>query len=60
MKPVMDELAELSAQKTAAELNRRGVKSATGGLWYAQTVLRLRRIKYSNTLPTTNARNGTT
>src|SRR5271168_3809471 len=26
MKPVMDELAELSAQKTAAELNRRGVK----------------------------------
>ena len=42
MKPVMDELAELSAQKTAAELNRRGVKSATGGLWYAQTVLRLR------------------
>ena len=29
MKPVMAELAELSAQKAAAELNRRGIKSAT-------------------------------
>jgi DNA invertase Pin-like site-specific DNA recombinase len=42
MKPVMAELVGLSAQKAAAELNRRGIKSATGGLWYAQTVLRLR------------------
>ena len=31
MKPVMEELAALSAHKTAAELNRRGIKSATGG-----------------------------
>jgi hypothetical protein len=38
----MAELVGLSAQKAAAELNRRGIKSATGGLWYAQTVLRLR------------------
>ena len=42
MKPVMEELAALSAHKAAAELNRRGIKSATGGTWYPATVLRLR------------------
>jgi hypothetical protein len=39
---VMEELAALSAHKAAAELNRRGIKSATGGAWYPATVLRLR------------------
>jgi len=43
MRPVMAELAKLSANKAAAELNRRGVKSATGGSWSATTVLRVRR-----------------
>jgi DNA invertase Pin-like site-specific DNA recombinase len=42
MKPVMSELAELSARQAAAELNRRGIKSHTGGTWYAQTVIRVR------------------
>jgi hypothetical protein len=41
-RPVMEELAPLSARKVAAELNRRGLKSATGGQWYPATVLRLR------------------
>jgi hypothetical protein len=36
------ELADLSAQKAAAELNRRKIASATGGKWYAATVIRLR------------------
>ena len=30
MRPVMEELASLSAHKAAGELNRRGIKSATG------------------------------
>jgi hypothetical protein len=38
----MEELAPLSAHKAAGELNRRGIKSATGGVWYPATVLRLR------------------
>jgi DNA invertase Pin-like site-specific DNA recombinase len=42
MRPVMTELAGLSARQTAAELNKRGIKSATGGTWSATTVLRLR------------------
>jgi DNA invertase Pin-like site-specific DNA recombinase len=42
MAPVMAELAELSAQKAAAELNNRKIASATGGKWYAATVVRLR------------------
>jgi DNA invertase Pin-like site-specific DNA recombinase len=42
MRPVMLELADLSAQQAAAELNRRKVASATGGKWYAATVIRLR------------------
>jgi hypothetical protein len=42
MRPVLAELAGLSAHKTAAELNRRKVISATGGKWYAATVIRLR------------------
>jgi DNA invertase Pin-like site-specific DNA recombinase len=42
MRPVMTELADLSAQQAAAELNRRKIASATGGKWYAGTVIRLR------------------
>jgi hypothetical protein len=38
----MQEIAALSAHKAAEELNRRGIKSATGGVWYPATVLRLR------------------
>jgi len=42
MRPVMMELANLSAHQAAAELNRRKIASATGGKWYAATVIRLR------------------
>jgi hypothetical protein len=41
MQDEVRELAALSAHKVAAELNRRGIKSATGD-WYPATVLRLR------------------
>ena len=42
MKPVLTELAHLpSARQIAAELNRRGIKSATGGQWSSKTVGRL-------------------
>lgn len=40
MRPV--KLAGLSAHKAAAELNRRKIASATGGKWYAATVIKLR------------------
>jgi DNA invertase Pin-like site-specific DNA recombinase len=42
MRPVMQELAGLSARQAATELNRRKVPTATGGQWYAATVIRLR------------------
>jgi hypothetical protein len=42
IRPVLAELADLSAHKTAAELNRRKIISATGGKWYPATVIRLR------------------
>ena len=43
MKPILMELAHLaSARQIAAELNRRGIKSATGGQWSSKTVTRLR------------------
>jgi hypothetical protein len=42
MRPVMEELAPLSAHKAAAELKRRSIRSATGGVWYPATVLRRR------------------
>jgi DNA invertase Pin-like site-specific DNA recombinase len=42
LRPVMTELADLSAQQAAKELNKRGIASATGGKWYAMTVIRLR------------------
>ena len=42
MRPVMAQLAGSSAHKAAAELNRRKIASATGGKWYAATVIKLR------------------
>jgi Recombinase len=43
MKPILIELSHLpSARQIAAELNRRGIKSATGGQWSSKTVVRLR------------------
>jgi DNA invertase Pin-like site-specific DNA recombinase len=42
MRPVMQELGNLSARQAAAELNRRKIATATGGQWYAATVIRLR------------------
>jgi DNA invertase Pin-like site-specific DNA recombinase len=42
MRSVMTELADLSSHQAATELNRRGIKSAAGGAWHSQTVLRLR------------------
>jgi Recombinase len=42
MRPMMQELAGLSARQAAAELNRRKIPTATGGHWYAATVIRLR------------------
>jgi len=42
MRPVMQELARLSARAAAAELNRRKIASATGGKWHPVTVIRLR------------------
>jgi hypothetical protein len=44
MRLVTTELANLSAQKAAAELNRRKITSATGGKWYPATVIRLREL----------------
>ena len=36
------ELANISATRAAAELNRRKIATAAGGKWYAATVIRLR------------------
>jgi DNA invertase Pin-like site-specific DNA recombinase len=42
MKPILMELSQLpSARQIAAELNRRGIESATGGQWSSKTVSRL-------------------
>jgi DNA invertase Pin-like site-specific DNA recombinase len=42
MRPILAELAHLpSARQIAAELNRRGIKSATSGQWSSKTVVRL-------------------
>src|SRR4029077_2813615 len=42
MKPILTELAHLpSSRQIAAELNRRGIKSTTGGQWSSKTVGRL-------------------
>ena len=42
LRSILSELAGLSANKAAAELNRRGVPTPQGGQWHALTVIRLR------------------
>jgi DNA invertase Pin-like site-specific DNA recombinase len=41
LKPILLELAELSARQIAAELNRRKVATPTGAPWSAKTVIRV-------------------
>jgi DNA invertase Pin-like site-specific DNA recombinase len=43
LKPLLAELASLSANKAALELNKRGVPTPMGGQWHALTVQRLRK-----------------
>jgi DNA invertase Pin-like site-specific DNA recombinase len=43
LRPVFDELAALSARKTAEELNRRGIAAPAGGRWFAAQVIRVRK-----------------
>lgn len=40
--PIFADLADLSLLALAAELNRRGIATPSGGKWYAQTVKRVR------------------
>ena len=42
IRPLLDELAGLSANRTAQDLNARGVKTARGGRWTARSVLNLK------------------
>src|SRR5262245_545519 len=42
LRPVLDELADLSATACARELNRRDVATPAGGKWHAKSVLRVR------------------
>jgi DNA invertase Pin-like site-specific DNA recombinase len=42
MRPVLAEMASLSATRAAAELNGRKIATAAGGKWYPATVIRLR------------------
>jgi DNA invertase Pin-like site-specific DNA recombinase len=42
LRPVLEELAGLSANQAAAELNRRQVPTPAGGTWFATQVIRLR------------------
>jgi hypothetical protein len=42
LRPILTELAGLSAYKAAAELNQRGVATPQGGQWHALTVVRVR------------------
>jgi DNA invertase Pin-like site-specific DNA recombinase len=42
LRPIMTELAELSARATAAELNRRSIPTPSGGSWAATQVIRVR------------------
>jgi DNA invertase Pin-like site-specific DNA recombinase len=42
LRSVMSELAVLSANQAAAELNRRMIPTASGGQWFATQVIRLR------------------
>jgi len=42
LRPILTELAGMSANKAAVELNKRGVATPKGGHWHALTVMRLR------------------
>jgi DNA invertase Pin-like site-specific DNA recombinase len=42
LRPIFRELADLSANAAAAELNRRRIATPQGGQWHALTVIRLR------------------
>jgi hypothetical protein len=42
LRPVLSELAGLSARACASELNKRAIETPLGGRWHAVTVLRLR------------------
>jgi DNA invertase Pin-like site-specific DNA recombinase len=42
LRPILAELAGMSANKVAAELNLRGVQTPKGGQWHALTVMRIR------------------
>jgi DNA invertase Pin-like site-specific DNA recombinase len=43
LRPVFAELADMSANAMAIELNKRGVPTPKGGTWHAGTVIRVRR-----------------
>jgi hypothetical protein len=43
LRPVLDELAGVSARKIAAVLNERKIATPTGGVWYAATVIRVQK-----------------
>jgi DNA invertase Pin-like site-specific DNA recombinase len=43
LRPVFDELAGKSARKIAAALNERQIATPTGGVWYAATVIRVKK-----------------
>jgi DNA invertase Pin-like site-specific DNA recombinase len=42
LRPILAELADMSANQAALELNRRGVATPRGGHWHALTVIRAR------------------
>ena len=42
LRPVLAELADLSANAAAAELDRRGIATARGGKWTARSVIDVR------------------
>jgi hypothetical protein len=42
LRPILAELAGLSATGAAVELNKRGVATPRGGNWHALTVMRIR------------------
>ena len=43
LRPVLTELAGMSANAIAAELNARNVATPSGGRWHALTVIRVQR-----------------
>ena len=43
LRPVLAELANLSARAIAAELNARRIPTPRGGVWHAETVIRVQR-----------------